>query len=211
MDTTSIQELLNENKKWAAGQVKSDPDFFKRLANLHSPDFLWIGCSDSRVPANEITNTQPGEIFVHRNVANVVDHNDLNILSVLQYAVEVLKVKHVIVCGHYGCGGILAAMSRKSYGLLDKWLSNIMDVYRLHRDEIDVLPENKRADKLTECHVQEQVMNLLRTSTVQKVWKEENRPALHGWIYGLKDGIIKHLTTVEPNSHIDPLYKYTSF
>jgi len=207
-----INKLLEENKKWAQDQVKVDPDFFKSLASLHSPEFFWIGCSDSRVPANEITNTKPGEIFVHRNVANVVDHNDINMLSALQYAVEVLKVKHVIVCGHYGCGGILASMKGKSYGLLDKWLSNIKDVYRLHRTEIDKLPVGEaRANCLAEFHVREQVNNLLRTNIVQKAWKEENRPTLHGWVYGLKDGVIKHLTTIEPNSYIDPLYKFTSF
>src|ERR1700722_17863315 len=157
----SFEKLLDENKKWAKEQVRIDPDFFKRLEALQSPDFLWIGCSDSRVPANQITNTKPGEIFVHRNVANLVVNGDLNAMSVVQYSVEVLKVKHIIVTGHYGCGGIAAAMTNTDFGILNKWLRHIKDVYRLHKNEVDALPtQQARLDRMTELNVEEQVMNL---------------------------------------------------
>ncbi len=203
------KKLLLENKAWAQERTDLDKDYFNRLAKLQTPEFLWIGCSDSRVPANEITNTQPGEIFVHRNVANLVVHTDLNLLSVLQYAVEVLKVKHVIVCGHYGCGGVKASMTNQSFGLINKWLRNIKDVYRLHRDELDLIADlEKRADKLCELNVIEQVMNLAKTTIIQKAWKSENRPMLHGWVYGLQDGILNNIYRVEPNSKIDPIYQY---
>lgn len=205
----SHEKLLLENKAWSEERNLSDPNFFKVLAAQQSPEFLWIGCSDSRVPANQITGTDPGEIFVHRNIANLVVNTDLNMLSVLQYAVEVLKVKHVIVCGHYGCGGIKAAMNQHHYGIINHWLKNIKDVYRLHRDEIDVLKtEEERVNKLTELNVTEQVFNLAKTSIIQKAWKEDNRPHLHGWVYGLNDGIIKPICEMEPGSHIDPLYEY---
>ena len=184
-------KLLSDNKEWAKEQTERDPEFFKRLALLQSPEFLWIGCSDSRVPADKITCTQPGEIFVHRNIANMVVHTDLNMLSVLQYAVEVLKVKHIIVCGHYGCGGVKAAMTQHSFGIINKWLRNIKDVYRIHKDEVNQFPdEDSRADRLIELNVVEQVYNLAKTSIVQSAWKHDNRPDLHGWVYGLKDGII---------------------
>ena len=178
------EKLLADNSEWANSEVAKDPDFFTRLAGLQTPEFLWIGCSDSRVPADRITATQPGEIFVHRNIANMVVHTDLNLLSVLQYAVEVLKVKHIIVCGHYGCGGVNAAMTHHSFGIINKWLRNIKDVYRLHKDEVDALPtEAQRLDKMIELNVQEQVMNLAKTSIVQSAWKHDNRPDLHGWVY----------------------------
>ena len=203
------EKLLLENKAWAKEQNQSDPGFFKRLAAQQEPEFLWIGCSDSRVPADKITGTQPGEIFVHRNIANLVVNTDINLLSVLQYAVEVLKVKHIIVCGHYGCGGIKAAMNQHHYGIINHWLKNIKDVYRLHRKEIDALPdEEARVNRLTEINVTEQIFNLAKTSIIQKAWKDDNRPQLHGWVYGLNDGIIKPVCEMEPGTHIDPLYEY---
>jgi carbonic anhydrase len=162
------------------------------------------------VPANEITGTQPGEIFVHRNIANVVVHTDLNLLSVLQYAVEVLKVKHIIVCGHYGCGGVKAAMTNHSFGIINKWLRNIKDVYRFHRETLDLLSyENGyRLNKLIELNVQEQVINLAKTSIVQKAWKDNHYPHLHGWVYGLNNGLIKPIFEMEAGTHIDPLYEF---
>ena len=207
---TPYEKLLLENKAWASEKVTDDPDYFSRLAHLQTPEFLWIGCSDSRVPANEITNTQPGEIFVHRNVANLVIHTDVNLLSVLDYAVTHLKVKHVIVCGHYGCGGIKAAMTNHDFKqVLNMWLRNIKDVYRLHRDELeDISDEEERTDRLVELNVQEQVAHLAKTSIIQRAWKNEQRPHLHGWVYGLKDGLIKSVFEMEPNTHIDPLYEY---
>jgi carbonic anhydrase len=205
----SYERLLLENKAWAAERIEDDPDFFKRLKNIQSPEYLWIGCSDSRVPANEITGTQPGEIFVHRNIANMVVHTDLNLLSVLQYAVEVLKVKHVIVCGHYGCGGVQAAMTKKSLGIINKWLRNIKDVYRFHREEIDVIQdETERTNRLVELNVQEQVLNLAKTSIIQKAWKEHKAPDLHGWVYGLHNGLIKPLLEMPAGTHIDSLYEF---
>jgi len=206
---TVYEKLLQENKAWAKDQVDKDPGYFKRLEGLQQPEFLWIGCSDSRVPADKITCTQPGEIFVHRNIANVVVHTDVNFASVLEYAVEILKVKHIIVCGHYGCGGVLASMTNQDLGVINKWLRNIKDVYRLHREELDAIEDQKlRADRLVELNVKEQVMNVAKTSIVQKAWKNDNRPHLHGWVYGLNDGIINPIFEMEPNTHIDPLYEY---
>ena len=204
------EELLKDNKAWAAEKIANDPQFFKNLSDLQSPEFLWIGCSDSRVPANEITNTQPGEIFVHRNVANLVINTDVNVLSVLDYAVNHLKVKHVIVCGHYGCGGIKASMSKVDYKpVLNMWLRNIKDVHRIHRDELESIEnEEQKFDRLTELNVQEQILNLAKTSIIQRAWKEEQRPDLHGWVYGLKDGIIKPVFEMKAGTHIDPLYEY---
>lgn len=205
----AYQKLLSENKAWAKEQVETDPDFFKRLASQQAPEFLWIGCSDSRVPADKITGTEPGEIFVHRNIANMVVNTDINLLSVLQYAVEVLKVKHIIVCGHYGCGGIKAAMTQHHFGIINHWLKNIKDIYRLHREEVDSLPtEEERVNKLTELNVEEQVFNLAKTSIIQVAWKKEQRPHLHGWVYGLSDGIIKPVCEMAAGSPIDSLYEY---
>jgi len=176
---------------------------------LQSPDFLWIGCSDSRVPANQITGTKPGEIFVHRNVANLVVNGDINLLSVLQYSVEVLKVKHIIVCGHYGCGGGQAAMTNQSFGVLNNWLRNIKDVYRLHQPEVDALPTTEdKNNRMTELNVQEQVLNLAKTAIVQSAWKKELRPYLHGWVYSLKNGILKSILEMPPNSPVNPIYKF---
>lgn len=204
------EKLLLENKAWANEKVHTDPEYFSRLADIQKPDFLWIGCSDSRVPANEITNTQPGEIFVHRNIANMVVHTDVNLLSVLDYAVTHLKVKHVIVCGHYGCGGVKAAMTNHDFKqVLNMWLRNIKDVYRIHRDELNTIQdEQQKFDRLVELNVQEQVMHLAKTSIIQRAWKNEQRPHLHGWVYGLKDGLIKPVFEMSANTNIDHLYEY---
>ncbi len=205
-----FDNLLRNNKEWAAEQVNRDPDFFNRLLELQSPEILWIGCSDSRVPANQITGTEPGEIFVHRNVANLVINTDVNVLSVLDYAVNHLKVKHVIVCGHYGCGGIKAATTQTDFKpVLNMWLRNIKDVYRLYREELNKIgDEEKRCDRLVELNVQEQVFNLAKTSIIQRAWKEERRPDLHGWVYGLNDGLIKPVFEMKTGTHIDALYEY---
>ena len=187
-------KLLENNKAWAASQIDNDPDYFNDLAKGQSPDYLWIGCSDSRVPANQITGTKPGEIFVHRNIANMVVHSDMNLLSVLSYAVEVLKVKHIIVCGHYGCGGVLAAMSNKQHGLIDNWLRHIKDVYRYHHVELDAIKDkNQRARRFVEVNVMEQVHDLGKTSIVQNAWKNNQPLHIHGWVYDINDGIIKDL------------------
>ncbi len=205
----TYEKLLLENKAWAKEKVTDDPEYFNRLVNIQHPEFLWIGCSDSRVPANEITGTAPGEIFVHRNIANMVVHTDLNLLSVLQYAVEVLKVKHIIVCGHYGCGGVKAAMTNHNFGIINKWLRNIKDVHRIHRVEIDGQPtEDERLDRLIELSVVEQVHNLVKTSIVQQAWKTRQGPDLHGWVYRLSDGIIKPVFEMPYGSGIDPLYQF---
>jgi carbonic anhydrase len=206
----SYEKLLLENKAWAAEKLDVDPHYFENLAQVQNPEFLWIGCSDSRVPANEITGTQPGEIFVHRNVANLVVHTDVNLLSVLEYAVTYLKVKHVIVCGHYGCGGIKAAMGNHDYKqVLNMWLRHIKDVYRHNRAELDTIAdEDKRADRLTELNVIEQVQRLAKTSIIQKAWKYDQRPALHGWVYGLNNGIIKPVYEMKAGEVLDPLYRY---
>jgi carbonic anhydrase len=205
-----FEELLQDNKAWASEMLANDPDFFNKLSGIQTPEFLWIGCSDSRVPANQITNTQPGEIFVHRNVANLVINTDVNLLSVLDYAVNHLKVKHVIVCGHYGCGGIKASMSKTDYKpVLNMWLRNIKDVHRIHREELEKIDnEQQKFDRLTELNVQEQIFNLAKTSIIQRAWKEEQRPDLHGWVYGLTDGIIKPVFDMKAGTHIDPLYEY---
>ncbi|MCU0387243.1 MAG: carbonate dehydratase [Chitinophagaceae bacterium] len=205
----AYEKLLLENKAWAREKTLEDPEYFKRLVNIQTPEFLWIGCSDSRVPANEITGTSPGEIFVQRNIANMVIHTDLNLLSVLQYAVDVLKVKHIIVCGHYGCGGVKAAMGNQSFGIINKWLRNIKDVYRLHEEElVAIKDESERVNRLIELNVQEQVLNLAKTSIVQHAWKTDQRPHLHGWVYSLHNGIIKPVCDMEPNTHIDHIYEY---
>ena len=190
----SYKQLLENNKQWVASQLAQDPVYFDKLAHSQNPEYLWIGCSDSRVPANQITGTSPGDIFVHRNIANMVIHSDMNMLSVLSYAVEVLKVKHIIVCGHYGCGGVLAAMENKQFGLIDNWLRHIKDVYRLHFKELDAISNTKdRADRLVELNVIEQVQDLGKTSIVQNAWKREQPLHIHGWVYDVKDGIIKDL------------------
>ncbi|RPE09167.1 carbonic anhydrase [Chitinophaga lutea] len=204
-----FEQLLENNKVWAAQKVAEDKDFFKRLQDQQAPKFLWIGCSDSRVPANEITNTEPGEIFVHRNVANMVVHTDMNLLTVLEYAIKVLKVEHILVVGHYGCGGVKAAMTNQNYGIINPWLKHIKDVYRFHRDEINALEtEEEQVNRLTELNVKEQVMNLAKTNTIQEAWRKENRPHLHGWVYGLSNGLINPVFHMPPDTHIDPIYEY---
>lgn len=206
-----IEKLLLENKAWANELKADDPSYFERLAKLQTPEFLWIGCSDSRVPADRITGTMPGEIFVHRNIANLVIHTDVNLLSVLDFAVNQLKVKHVIVCGHYGCGGVKAALTNHDYKyVLNMWLRMIKDVYSMYSQELDAIAdEEKRADRLTELNVKEQVLHLAKTSIIQRAWKENRRPHLHGWVYGLKDGLIKPVFDMPANqSGIDPIYQY---
>lgn len=197
----TYQSLLEGNKKWVAERLKEDPEFFERLSKGQSPQVLWIGCSDSRVPANEITNTMPGEIFVHRNIANMVVHSDMNMLSVLDYSVNVLKVKHVIVCGHYGCGGVKAAMENKQVGLVDNWLRHIKDVYRIHSKELDEIKNvDDRLKRFVELNVIEQVLDLTKTSIIQNAWRERNEPVVHGWVYDLRTGIIQDLN-VSFDSH----------
>ena len=205
----SYQRLIDGNRKYSLEKRFDDPEYFKKLSLGHTPEYLWIGCSDSRVPANEITNTQSGEIFVHRNIANLVIHTDLNALSVISYAIEVLKVKHIIVCGHYGCGGIRAAMTNVAIGFVDNWLRNIKDVYAKHSKELDVISDlDKRADRLTELNVIEQVKNLCRTKKVQKAWKERSLQ-VHGWVYGLNSGLVKDLKVVHDEiTDIEHIYRY---
>ena len=203
--------LLNRNKKWAAAKVKDDPNYFSNMKAIQQPDFLWIGCSDSRVPAENVTETDPGNIFVHRNIANMVVSTDMNLLSVLDYAVTVLKVKHIIVCGHYGCGGVNAAMENLSYGFVDSWLRNIKGVYNKHRTELEAIADRtERSNRLVELNVVEQVRNLAKTKIVQKAWQEGSLK-IHAWVYGLEDGIIKDLDVMyEELEHIDEIYRYTN-
>lgn len=190
----TVSKLFENNRHWAAGLCATDPDFFARLARQQAPEFLWIGCADSRVPANEIVGLMPGELFVHRNVANLVIHADLNCLSVLQYAVEALKVKHIIVCGHYGCGGVKAAVENRPHGLVDNWLRPIRDVQRARSSELARLrtPE-KRLDRLCELNVIQQVLNVGNTTVLQEAWQRGQKVAVHGWIYCLCDGLLKDL------------------
>jgi carbonic anhydrase len=205
-----FEKILQDNKDWAASEVAADPDYFKRLVSLQSPELLWIGCSDSRVPADKITATQPGEIFVHRNIANMVVHTDVNLLSVLDYAVNIIKVKHVIVCGHYGCGGVRAAMTSQDFKyVLNMWLRNIKDVYHLYKEELDAIDdEEKRTDRLVELNVKEQVTHLAQTSVIQRSWKYNKGPHLHGWVYSLEDGIIRPVFDMPPGTRIDPMYEF---
>ena len=205
----SYKKLIEGNIRFSKEKKIEDPEYFKKLSLGQKPDYLWIGCSDSRVPANEITNTESGEIFVHRNIANVVVHTDANLLSVLEYALKYLDVKHVIVCGHYGCGGIKAAMSNELHGFVDNWLCNIKDVYCKHQKELEIIQDiDKRTDRLTELNVIEQVKNLAKTTIVQEVWKA--RPLhLHGWVYGINSGLIKELNVIQKgNDNIEPIYHF---
>ncbi len=204
----SYRALLDGNKEWVKNKLSLDPDFFERTSKEQKPEFLWIGCSDSRVPAEEITGTSPGEIFVHRNIANMVIHTDFSMLSVLQFAIEILKVKHIIVCGHYNCGGVIAAMSRKNYGLINNWLRNINDVYSQHHDEVDAIADDvERNNRLVELNVIEQVRNLSETSFVQQSWLSEQRPTLHGWVYALHSGELKDVVRVRPNEVHSDIYR----
>jgi carbonic anhydrase len=208
----SYRQLLENNRAWVEATLKEDPTFFERLAKGQSPEYLWIGCSDSRVPANQITGTLPGEIFVHRNIANMVVHSDMNMLSVLSYAVEVLKVKHIIVCGHYGCGGVIAAMGNKQYGLIDNWLRHIKDVYRLYHAELDLIVDPVvRARRFVEVNVQEQVYDLVKTSIVQNAWKNNQPLHVHGWVYDIQDGKIKDLdVTFRSVDDMPKIYQFDS-
>ena len=206
---TFYNQLLDNNKKWVAGKLAIDPDYFKKLAIGQKPPVLWIGCADSRVPANEIIGAEPGEVFVHRNIANMVVHSDMNMLSVLDYAVNVLQVKHVIVCGHYGCGGVQTAMTNKHVGLIDNWIRHIKDVYRLHRDELDAIPdEQNRFNRFVELNVFEQVLDLGKTSIVQSAWERGQDVHVHGWVYDIHDGMIKDLqVTLKDNATLCDVYK----
>ena len=189
-----LKSLFDRNRAWAAKIKQKDPEFFLRLSQQQAPEYLWIGCSDSRVPANQIINLPPGDVFVHRNIANVVVHTDLNCLSVVHYAVEVLKVKHIIVCGHYGCGGIKAALDDHEHGLIDNWLRHIEDVVRFNQDQFEGLAEDKRVDLLCELNVIEQVKNIRNTTIVKKAWKQGRELYIHGWIYNIDNGILKDLS-----------------
>ena len=206
----TYEDLLKGNEKFVANALKTDPDYFNNLAKGQSPPVLWIGCADSRVPANQITNTKPGEIFVHRNIANMVIHTDMNMLSVLDYAVNVLKVKHVIVTGHYGCGGVIAAMSNAEFGIIDNWLRHIKDVYRLHADELDGISDpQSREDRLVELNVIENVYNLCKTSIIQNAWGKGQDVGVHGWVYSIETGIISDMkVSTHNNSNMDNVFKF---
>ena len=198
----ALEQLLENNREWAEQIEREDPSFFGKLSQQQNPEYLWIGCADSRVPANEIVNLPPGEVFVHRNIANVVVHTDLNCLSVIQYAVEELKVKHIIVCGHYGCGGVKAALDDRDHGLIDNWLRHIRDVYRLHAAQLDAIvdPEARR-DRLCELNVIEQVANVCDTTMVRNAWKRGQELTIHGWIYRLEDGLLRDLDVCTTRTH----------
>lgn len=205
---SAYKRLIDGNRRFSLSKKFEDPEYFKKLSIGQKPDYLWIGCSDSRVPANEITSTTSGEIFVHRNIANLVIHTDMNLLSVLEYAVRYLEVKHIIVCGHYGCGGIKAAMSNDYHGFLDNWLRNIKDVYFKHQIELEKISDlDLRANRLTELNVIEQVRNLAKTTVVQETWKK--RPLhLHGWAYGINNGLVNDLSVIHDESgDIEPIYR----
>ncbi|MCH4830434.1 MULTISPECIES: carbonate dehydratase [Flavobacterium] len=203
------KKLLDNNKKWVETKLNQDPNFFKDLAKGQNPPLLWIGCSDSRVPANEITGTKSGEVFVHRNIANMVVHTDMNMLSVLDYAVNVLKVRHVIVCGHYGCGGVKAAMGNSSFGVIDNWIRHIKDIYRFNKEKLNSIEnEEERFNKFVELNVKEQVLNLAKTSIVQTVWKNGQELFLHGWVYGLNSGYVTDLqVNFSCNSDLHEMYQ----
>lgn len=205
----SYKNLLLANKAWVQEKLKLDREYFHDLSQDQKPEFLWIGCSDSRVPAEEVTGTKPGEIFVHRNVANLVVHTDLNMQSVLHYGIEVLKVNHIIVCGHYGCGGVRAAMSANRFGILDQWLRNIKDVYHVHRDEIRGAGDmDAQTNRLVELSVFEQLRNITKTAALQRAWAFNRRPTLHGWVFGMNDGLLKNLYRLDPDSPIEDIYRY---
>jgi carbonic anhydrase len=203
------KRILNNNKLWVVENLEKDPNYFQSLAEGQTPPLLWIGCSDSRVPANELIGAKPGEVFVHRNIANMVIHTDMNMLSVLDYAVNVLKVKHVIVCGHYGCGGIQAAMKNDSIGIIDNWIRHIKDVYRLHHDELNnIADQTKRFNRFVELNVKEQVFDLSKTSIVQSSWKSGQDLTIHGWVYGLNSGFITDLeVNISSNKDLDEVYQ----
>jgi carbonic anhydrase len=203
------KKILDNNKKWVENSLALDPNYFQDLAKQQTPPLLWIGCSDSRVPANEIVGAKPGDVFVHRNIANMVVHSDMNMLSVLDYAVNVLKVKHVIVCGHYGCGGVQAAMTNQSIGIIDNWIRHIKDVYRLHQEFLDsIKDENERFNAFVEVNVKEQVFDLAKTSIVQSAWKNGQDLTLHGWAYGLNSGFVTDLdVNISSDVDLDEVYQ----
>jgi carbonic anhydrase len=203
------KQLLENNKNWVAKQLEKDQHFFERLAEGQQPPLLWIGCADSRVPANEIIGAPPGEVFVHRNIANMVIHSDMSMLSVLDYAVNVLKVKHVIVCGHYGCGGVQTAMTNKHVGLIDNWIRHIKDVYRFHHEELNAIKNEKaRFNRFVELNVTEQVQDLAKTSIVQEAWQRGQDLHLHGWVYDVADGLIKDLNVnLKNNESLSEVYR----
>lgn len=210
--TNTLKNLFAANKVWVADKLKQDRRFFKKLADQQAPEYLWIGCSDSRIPPNEIVGLAPGELFVHRNVANIVVHTDMNCLSVIQFAIDVLKVKHVIVCGHYGCGGVRTAMDNKQHGLIDNWLRNIKDVYKQHLDELMKIknPET-RMKRLCELNVQEQVLNVCYTRFVQNAWDRKQELTVHGWIYDVGEGLLNDLhLSITKKSQFDRLYHLNS-
>ncbi|WP_396147009.1 carbonate dehydratase [Flavobacterium sp.] len=209
MSSDFYKKILDNNKKWVENQLAIDAEYFKDLAKGQQPPLLWIGCSDSRVPANEIIGAKPGEVFVHRNIANMVIHSDMNMLSVLDYAVNVLKVKHVIVCGHYGCGGVKAAMGNQSIGLIDNWIRHIKDVYRLHEHYLNTIEdEEERFNKFVEVNAQEQVFDLAKTSIVQNAWRNGQQLSLHGWTYGLNSGYVTDLgVNMSSNDELDEVYQ----
>ena len=209
MSNDFYKKILDNNKKWVENKLAISPDYFKNLADGQNPPLLWIGCSDSRVPANEIIGAEPGEVFVHRNIANMVVHSDMNMLSVLDYAVNALKVKHVIVCGHYGCGGVKAAMGNSSIGIIDNWIRHIKDVYRLHNKYLDsIIDENERFNKFVELNVKEQVFDLAKTSIVQAAWRNGQELTLHGWVYGLNSGFVTDLdVNISSERDLDKVYQ----
>lgn len=208
MKNTYYHQLLENNKKWVDEKIKEDKNYFENLSKGQKPPVLWIGCADSRAPANAITGTQPGELFVHRNIANMVVHTDMNMLSVLDYAVNHLDVKHIIVCGHYGCGGVQAAMQNKSLGLINKWIRNIKEVYKANITELNkIRNDRKRFDRLVELNVKAQVYDLAKTSIVQKAWKAGKQLEVHGWVYDLKDGVIDDLkVSMDSAQHLDDIF-----
>ena len=195
---SKLDHLFQRNLDWATSIKERDPDFFTNLSKQQAPDYMWIGCSDSRVPANQIVNLPPGEVFVHRNIANVVVHTDLNCLSVLQFAVDVLNVKHVVICGHYGCGGIEAAMTDNEYGLVDNWLRHVKDVYRFNEKKFDGLDNRQKHNLLCELNVKEQVRNISETTIAKNAWKAGKELSIHGWVYNIENGILKDLDTIVP-------------
>ncbi|MBR9727118.1 carbonate dehydratase [Shewanella intestini] len=197
-----LKPLFDNNRRWANRISEEDPTFFEQLAKQQSPEYLWIGCSDSRVPSNQIIDLMPGEVFVHRNIANMVIHTDLNCLSVLQYAVDVLKVKHIMVVGHYGCGGVKASMTNERFGLIDNWLGHLKDIYRLHKNDLDALEDKARFDSLCELNVIEQVANVTSTSIVQEAWARGQELSVHGWIYSIENGLLTDLDVTTESQHV---------
>jgi carbonic anhydrase len=207
----SIERLIANNQEWVQEKLAQDPAFFTKMADGQQPKFLWIGCSDSRVPPDQITKTEPGEIFVHRNIANLVVQTDMNLLSVLQYSVEVLKVDHIIVCGHYGCGGVRAALGTHQFGLIDNWLRQIKDTINFYWGMVKDMDEKSREDRIVELNVIEQVYNLGKTNIIQNAWREGNRPQLHGWVYDIKTGrVLPQTPHIHSNEGIDQICKYAA-